>query len=247
MVFDNPKEYRLTSENVQREIRELDYRLPPAEEFQAQMKAQKVATVQVSAAPVPDFVTSDRDAFFRYLRISNIRGVMFSYGYYTAADIDRFLDLQDADKLFFRKKEGVQARPEYRLAYIEGYAVSMSNGTILNTDTDYEDYLLYCKYMRLALDLSYPKQMDIFAIQQDRIHCCRLEDPWLERLTLPNAAMIKSQCLNSSGGVHQIAFRFDYIPDTGFDPKADASADSMEMESITTGSAPQEDAPADES
>ena len=242
MIQEKTVYFELTSNDVLRDVLNMNYRLPPAEEFQAQMKAQKVATVQVSAAPAPDFVTSDRDAFFRYLRISNIRGVMFSYGYYTAADIDRFLDLQDADKLFFRKKENVQARPEYRLAFIEGCAIPMSNSTVLSTDTDYEDYLLYCKYMRLALDLSYPKQMDIFAIQQDRIHCCRLEDPWLERLTLPNAAMIKSQCLNSSGAVHQIAFRFDYIPDTGFDPKADASADSMEMESITAEDAPKEPA-----
>jgi len=43
MVFENPKNYRLTSADVINEIMELDYRLPQAKEFQAQMKAQKIA------------------------------------------------------------------------------------------------------------------------------------------------------------------------------------------------------------
>ena len=219
MVFDNPKEYRLTSEDVQREIRELDYRLPLAEVFQTQMKTQKIAAVPVAAAPQAEFICSDRYAFFKYLRANGIRGVMYSYLYYTAADIDRCYDLQDADKAFFRKRRRSNLYRDFPRSRYGMRAITENSSRIpAPCDTDYDSYLLYCKFLRLTLDLSYPKQMDIFALQGRRVLCCRLEDLWLERLALPNAAMIKSQCLNTgtvrdedSEGDGQIAFQFDYI------------------------------------
>lgn len=216
MLLDESKNYDLTSDYVIEEIMGLAYLLPKEEEFTEQMRTQKLAAMPVSTVPKPDIVTADKSAFLKFLKLSNVRGVMYAYAYYTPADLDRFYDLQDADKAFFvQREEG--APPATTRASFGGY-YSKSYYSAINPQkvvSDYEQYLLYCKYMRLALDLTYPTRLEIYALCEGRLICCRLEDPWLERLKLPNAPKLKAQCVGTGtpqGTGGKIAFRFRYVP-----------------------------------
>ena len=206
MLFEDLKNYNVTSHDIISEIMDLDYRIPQAERFAAEMQAQKVTAVPVDEAPAADFVTADKAAFFSFLRAAGVRGVLYRYAYYTASDVDRFYDLQDADKAFFSSHVYAESAHEPGKVFYSRRTGSQAG----DAHTDYEDYLLYCKYVRLALDLGCPK---------GKVLCCLLEDLWLERLQLPNAAMIKAQCVNTGtvrGSVGQISFRFTYIPESEF-------------------------------
>jgi hypothetical protein len=215
MTFEDPKNYSVTSHDIISEIMDLDYRIPQAERFAAEMQAQKVTAVPVDEAPAADFVTADKAAFFSFLRACGVRGVLYRYAYYTASDVDRFYDLQDADKAFFSSHVYAESAHEPGKVFYSRRTGSQAG----DAHTDYEDYLLYCKYMRLALDLGCPKRMEIYALHEGKVLCCVLEDLWMERLQLPNAAMIKAQCVNTGtvrGSVGQISFRFTYIPESEF-------------------------------
>lgn len=74
MTFEDPKNYSVTSHDIISEIMDLDCRIPQAEDFAAEMQAQKVTAVPVAEAPAADFVTADKAAFFRFLRACGVRG-----------------------------------------------------------------------------------------------------------------------------------------------------------------------------
>lgn len=222
MQDQEQREFHLSSEIVLSKIEHLEYKLPKQEAFLADLRAQKFSAMQVNTVSQPDIVTTDRQAFLKYLRVSNIRGVMYAYSYYTESDLDRWFDLSAADKPFFH----------YVKKSVPGHYTHTAFGSVYfppreidgePQESDFDQYLLYSKYMRLALDLSYPTRLDIYALQDGKLLCCRLVDPWLERLELPNAQMFKAMFIGKGAECPtngMITFRFRYIPD-GEDPKAE--------------------------
>ena len=103
-------------------------------------------------------------------------------------------------------------------------------------ESDFVYYLNYIKYVKLALDLTMPRELWLYAVHQGKTVACHLTDEWLTRLTLPNAQYIKETCVNfrnysgyREGGI-QFIFEYDVYSGSDEDDAAEAEAPSEPAE-----------------
>ena len=190
--------YKVYASQVLAAAFDLDYQIPTPSGLQEMLQAKKVLAMPVDCVRGGDFVTADIAAFLNYVRLNNIKTVMYSFRFYTAEDIEEFYRLSPADKAFFQRKTPG--------SYVPDAAESVQDG--------FEQYQLYCRYIEAAIDLEYPKEVWLYALHNGKTVTCTVEDAWLERLPLPNAQSIRDVCLKSvsySGEIEgMLAFSFVY-------------------------------------
>lgn len=201
------KSFNVKASEVLDHIFSIKYLLPQEEELCADLRNRKLAPMPVTEPAKADFITCDKDAFLKYLRVSNIKSVMFCYQYYTEKDLDDAFTLSDAERAFFMKH---LCPPEEAYEDVE-IPVGITEPV---KRSDFAYWLKYQKYIRLAVDLSIPKGLQLYAIYEGKILACILDDLWLDRLGLLNAQDIKQECVNtrnySGYGERGFHFMFDY-------------------------------------
>lgn len=192
-------EYR--SQEVMDQIMRMEYFLPEQNELTALLRARKFAPVQVVTQKFADFVTGSFEEYLRFLRVSNVRAVMFSYAYYTEKELNDLFRLEDGDKALFVRREN---RDRY-----ESYAVRMRRErTKTVADSDYADYLKYSQFVRSSVDLTHPKELRLYALHQGRIIACQQADAWLERLDLLNGSRLRQYAMEQNLGAGCLPFVF---------------------------------------
>lgn len=204
----------------------LEGALPDEDALNELLRTRKFAPMRVAVNEQTDFLADDMEGFLKFVRVNSIKSVLYSYRYYTEKDIDQEFSLSDAEKKFFSKH---MAEPE--IIYDENgepmYPDSVPTGPYEESDFVY--YLNYIKYMKLALDLTMPRELWLYALWQGKTVACHLTDEWLTRLSLPNAQSIKETCVsfrNYSGyreGGIQFIFEYDVYSD---DDEAQAQTDA---------------------
>ena len=192
--------YKVYASQVLAAAFDLDYQIPTPSELQETLQAKKLIAMPVECVKGGDFITADIAAFLNYVRLNNIKTVMYSFRFYTAEDIEEFYRLSPADKAFFqRKKPG---------SYVPNASEPVQDG--------FEQYQLYCRYIEAAVDLEYPKEVWLYALHNGKTVTCTVEDAWLERLPLPNAQSIRDVCLKSAAYSGEIEgmLVFSFVYDT---------------------------------
>ena len=208
----------------------LEGKLPDEETLGELLRTRKFAPLRVDVTEQTDFLSDDMEAFLKFVRVNSIKSVLYSYRYYTEKDLDQEFRLSDAEKKFFSKH---MAEPEI-ICDENGqpmYPDSVPTGPYEESDFVY--YLNYIKYVKLALDLTMPRELWLYAVHQGRTVACHLTAEWLTRLNLPNAQLVKETCVNfrnysgyREGGI-QFIFEYDvYSGDDEAEAQTDAEADA---------------------
>lgn len=210
------KSFRVSASEVLEHIFSIDYLLPQEDTLCASLRERKLAPMPLTEPAKADFTTHDKEAFLRYLRVSSIKTVMFCYQYYTEEDLDNMYNLSDAERAFFRTH--MRAPAEYFNGDEEIPVITRPF-----EETDFVYWQDYQKYVRLALDLSYPKTLQLCTLHQGKVIACELDDLWLERLCLLNAQDIKQECVNTRNysGYGKGGFNFTFDYDVGTDEEAE--------------------------
>ena len=166
-------------------LEDLEFVLPEFGELDEMMRERRVALLPVDEIPEIQLVTRNVAAFLRYIKLSQIRTVMCSYGYYTKKEVEARYELRDSDRRFFR------SRPDPTRSYRARY------GTPSRTEeTDYSGYIAFSRFLIEHLDLSHPNKLIMHTQYEGSLISCIAEDDWIGRLPLPDAEKMKAECLN---------------------------------------------------
>ena len=186
--------------DVLAEISALEYLLPEPEKLTAALRERKFTPVEVAPQKYADFVAGNLDAFLRYLRVNHIRSVMYSYLYYTEAEMNDLFTLEDSDKTLFRNRigSGIDGRGCYGSARRSQFYA----------ESDYGSYLQYSRFIRASLDLSHPKELRLYALHQGRIVACQLADAWMLRLNLISRPALRRMAASENLGKGCLQFGF---------------------------------------
>ena len=217
------KDFRISASEVQERISGIRYLLPQEEALCNLLRERKLAPMPVTDPAQADFTTHDKEAFLKFLRVSGIKSVMFCYEHYTDGDLDVMYSLSEAERAFFRTHPCSAAEyfgDQEEIPDVEG----------LYEMSDHSYWMEYQKYIRQALDLSYPKSLRLYALYQGKVFVCELEDLWLDRLSLLNAQDIRQECINTRNysGYGKGVFHFLFENDTVTDEETETAAEQTE-------------------
>ena len=176
-----------------------EYYLPKREELVTKLQTRKLIPMQVAQQRYADFVTGNLDEFLRFLRAGNVRQVMFSYSYYTAAEIEEMFRLDDRDKALFRN---------YSYPDPKKRPLTRERNHWNTEQTDYAQYMRYAKCVQETLDLSHPKELRLYALVQGRVIACQLADAWILRLDLITRSRLRQIAMEDNLGAGCLPFGF---------------------------------------
>ena len=184
---------------VCQEIGSMTYLLPKHEELTAMLRARKFAPMQIAEQKYADFVSGNLQDFLHYLRICGVRGVMFSFSYYSREDAENLFKLDPKTmSLFAQEPPSPRSRwdsnPRSRYNEMQG--------------SDYQDYVRYSKFVCDTLDLTHPKELRLYGVYEGRVLACQMADAWMERLGLLNRNSLMQTAMSENLGKGGFPFRF---------------------------------------
>lgn len=187
----------------EREIRAMflraEYCLPKREALIQTLRDRKFYPMQVAQQRYADFVTGNFDEFLRFLRVSNVRHVMFSYRYYTEPELEEMFRLEERDRALFR---------DYRYPDPSRRPLNRDGRYRNSENTDYAYYLRYSKFILENIDLSIPNELRLYALVQGRVIACQLGDAWFERLDFLTRNTLRKLAMEQNLGAGTLAFSF---------------------------------------
>ena len=207
------KSYEIYASEAMKKLKSIPYQLPDVEQFSKIMQERKIALLPVEDAGEPDVVTKHFQGFLRYLKLNNIRTVLYSVQYYKPEDIEQNYKLLDADKRLFRCTKGGEMRVTTEVVMSGGMR---RKGIVYRDPTetvsDYDQYVEYSRFMISHIDLRHPRAIRMYTILQGRIVACFAEDLWLQNIGMLDARQFKDNYIHAdnfrSFGAGTVAFRF---------------------------------------
>lgn len=193
-----------TAAYVRNRLNAVKYRLPKEHELTEMLRARKFAPMEIALQRYVDFVTGDLEGFLKYLRVINVKGIMFSYKYYTQDEVANFFKVEDGDRTLFGGPPPVETSYYGILPGMSSYVkreYKLSNSC-------YSMYISYTKFVQENIDLSHPKELRLYALVEGKVVACQLADVWLERLNLLNRAEIRNNAMALNLGRGELSFYF---------------------------------------
>lgn len=198
--------YEFTNLTVKRVISELRYELPTVEELEHMLRNSRISMMPVDEIADRGIITRDLDAFVSYVTLNKIRTVMYSFGFYTRAEIETRYELRDSDKRFFRGQ-----RVEQKSSYASRYGYLRREPRPVE-ESDYSYYLAFSRYVMRHLDFRHPKELVLYTLFEGRLVSCVIADDWVGRLPLPDAEKLRADCINpdffNANGPGSVQFLF---------------------------------------
>lgn len=218
-----------TADYVRDMLNIVDYRLPKQQELTDILRARKFAPMEIALQRYADFVTGDLEAFLKYIRLSNVKGVMYSYKYYTEEEISERFKVEDGDRSLFG------GPPPVETSY---YGIVPGQGSYVKreyklSNTCYSMYIAYTKFLMETIDLAHPKELRLYALVEGKVIACQLADVWLERIDLLNRARIRNMAMKLNLGRGDLSFYFyNYNPVHLAPEQMESSVSDPEMPEI---------------
>lgn len=205
--------YEIRASEALNKLERIPYQLPNLGRFTEMMRERKVALMPVDTVGEPDIVTRHFQSFLRFLKLNNIKVLLYGVRYYTAEEIEQNYRLQDADKRLFRRREVTVppgASGAFRGTY--GYRRRADAAYRLAETTDYSDYVAYARFMISKIDLRHPCAIRMYTIFQARMIACYAEDLWLRQIGMLDAQQFRDNYIHAENfrnyGDESISFRF---------------------------------------
>lgn len=185
--------------DVRKEIRCMHYLLPKQEELTAMLRERKFAPMQIAEQKYADFVSGNMQDFLHYLRICGVRGVMFSFSYYSREDAENRFRLDPKTISLFAQEPSCartprDSNPHSRYDEMQG--------------SDYQNYVRYSRFVCETLDLTHPKELRLYGVYQGRVLACQMADAWMERLGLLGRNSLMQTAMTENLGKGSFPFQF---------------------------------------